>query len=463
MLVAALRTSPSRSNRLVIVVSRALATESVAGGSASHDLPPPPLPSQQQDSSPSSPLSTNANSPNTTTTNAKPRSYPHLQPRPAPSSLPSFLPSHRHPNGSNSNFHLHRLPPTFGRNQLLPVADSTRALLESIVAKFNAPIRYAFAYGSGVFEQDGYSSPQGAVTQGDGKKAPMVDFMFAVTHPEHFHSMNMQQYPAHYPLHSRLFGSTYVAGVGEFGPGVWFNAYVPMNGVVIKYGVTSVDNLCNDLLNWRTLYLAGRMHKPLRIIKDDARVRLTQQVNLTSAVRAALLTLPSTFSETQLFKTIAGISYSGDPRMILPAENRGKIGNIVHKQSGQFKELYQRLVVGLPGTHWPAHQKEIQQDTSARARSYHLRKLPHGLRVRVQQRFAGEKGISEELIKEDENTYWMKLAADEEMLHKVVREEMSRIVRGPATVQSLKGIVTAGVGKSLKYSSAKIGKWWSGS
>jgi translocator assembly and maintenance protein 41 len=205
------------------------------------------------------------------------------------------------------------------------------------------------------------------------------------------------------------------------------------------------------------------MHKPLRIIKDDARVRLTQQVNLTSAVRAALLTLPSKFSETQLFETIAGISYSGDPRMLLPAENRGKIRNIVQKQGEQFKELYQRLVVGLPGTHWPTHQKEIQQDTSPRARSHHLRKLPHGLRVRVQRRFADERGVTEEGLKEDENTYWMKLAEDEKVMEKIMRDEMSRIVRGPATVQSLKGVVTVGVGKSLKYSSAKIGKWWSSS
>lgn len=113
---------------------------------------------------------------------------------------------------------------------MLPVADSTRALLESIVAKFNAPIRYAFAYGSGVFEQDGYFD-KGAKS-GEATKAPMVDFMFAVTHPEHFHSMNMQQYPAHYPLHARLFGSSYIAKVEDLGPGVWFNAYVPMNGAV---------------------------------------------------------------------------------------------------------------------------------------------------------------------------------------------------------------------------------------
>jgi len=221
------------------------------------------------------------------------------------------------------------------------------------------------------------------------------------------------------------------------------------------------------------------MHKPLRIIKDDARVRLTQQVNLTSAVRAALLTLPDEFSETQLFERIAGISYSGDPRMLLPTENRGKVGNIVRKQGPQFKELYHRLVVGLPGVHWPVESTMIQQDVSPRARSAHLRKLPSNLLVAVKNNYS-RHGLNSEL-EADESVYWVHLAGDER-LPQVLTEgklflitssieesvdlgfsEMSRIVRYPATIQSLKGIISVGVTKSLRYSAAKIGKWWSGS
>lgn len=185
MLAAALRKRPST----LLILTRRLATESIAPGNTPNSSPPPP---------PSLPPS-------------KPRSHLYPQPRPAK--------PYRHPNNS----HLPRLPPTFGRNQLLPVADATRALLESIVAKFDAPIRYAFAYGSGVFEQDG---------RGKDAETPMLDFMFAVTHPEHFHYINMQQYPAHYPLHARVLGSSYVGRVEDLGPGVWFNAYVPMNDVV---------------------------------------------------------------------------------------------------------------------------------------------------------------------------------------------------------------------------------------
>ena len=179
------RGSPKRLY-LQLVLVRSLVTESIS--SVTPD--PPPLPLTKPSKS------------------TKPRLFPHPRPAGPP------------PRRS-------KLPPTFGQNQLLPVSQSTRALLESIVAKFDAPIRYAFAYGSGVFEQDGYANASSVET-----KTPMLDFMFAVTHPAHFHSINMQQHPNHYPLHARMLGSSYVSRIEEVGPGVWFNAYIPMKDAV---------------------------------------------------------------------------------------------------------------------------------------------------------------------------------------------------------------------------------------
>lgn len=237
---------------------------------------------------------------------------------------------------------------------------------------------------------------------------------------------------------------------------------------MIKYGVTTVDNLCSDLLNWNTLYLAGRMHKPIRIIKDDPRVRLTQQVNLTSAIRAALLTLPEKFTETELFERISGISYGGDIRMLLPAENRNKVGNIVQKQGPQFKELYYRLVTGLPGVRWENHCASIVQDTSPNARLAHLRKLPSGLL----------KGVaSPPLNVEEAAEYWARLSARPDLasliesgkltypsptfrVYRPHRKEIKHIVRYPSTIQTVKGVVSAGVGKSGRYAVDKISKWW---
>ncbi|EJC98151.1 Mmp37-domain-containing protein [Fomitiporia mediterranea MF3/22] len=377
----------------------------------------------------------------------KPTSRPRTRLHPSPRS-PSNNSTSRVGNAFAS------LPPNFGQNQLLSVPNSTRALLEEIVAQFRAPIRYAFAYGSGVFEQDGYTSMK------EEGKTPMLDFMFAVRHPDHWHSINMNQFPGHYPLHARMLGSDFVSRVQEVGPGVWFNTFVRVNDVTIKYGVTSIDNLCSDLLTWKTLYLAGRMHKPLRIIKDDARVRLTQQVNLTSALRTALLTLPQNFSERELFETITAISYDGDPRMLLPAENRSKVSNIVKKQATLFKELYQRLAVGLPGVHWSSVSGTmIEQDVSPQTRASHIKKLPATLRSKLVERYAARADIPSR--EADESAFWLKVAGDKD-LERVLRTEMRSIVRYPAFVQTAKGVVSAGLGKSIRYSGEKVGKWWRG-
>ena len=41
--------------------------------------------------------------------------------------------------------------------------------------------------------------------------------------------------------------------------------------------------------------------------------------------------------------------------------------------------------------------------------------------------------------------------------------ELHNIVRYPSTVQSLKGLISAGPVKSLRYTAEKVNKWWKGS
>jgi translocator assembly and maintenance protein 41 len=100
--------------------------------------------------------------------------------------------------------------------------------------------------------------------------------------------------------------------------------------------------------------------------------------------------------------------------MMLPAENRGKVGNIVRKQAPQFKELYHRLVVGLPGVDWPEESSTLQQDTSPHARSAHLKKLPSNLLAGVKNNFSRSSSIPPPEA-EDESAYWVRLAGDDRL------------------------------------------------
>src|SRR6185369_11389703 len=122
-----------------------------------------------------------------------------------------------------------------------------------------------------------------------------------------------------------------------------------------------------------------------KILRDDARVRLANQVNLANALRTALLLLPKEFSEKQLYLTISGISYIGqlDKREVYRAdknkcriptddtcavsglgdfrsvvgENPKKLENIVNNQMHHFRLLYGGLIDGMPNVGFVRYHK----------------------------------------------------------------------------------------------------------
>jgi hypothetical protein len=52
--------------------------------------------------------------------------------------------------------------PEFGSNQYISIDEEVKQRLKNVLNAFNAPIRYSFAYGSGVFQQKGYDPKVGA-------------------------------------------------------------------------------------------------------------------------------------------------------------------------------------------------------------------------------------------------------------------------------------------------------------
>ncbi|KAG5455778.1 MAG: mitochondrial matrix Mmp37-domain-containing protein [Olpidium bornovanus] len=134
--------------------------------------------------------------------------------------------------------------------------EPTATRLRSVVDTFRAPVRFAFAYGSGARAQKGYdpkvcscacrkmrgapsnggSLPTGAAYPPGLQAKPMTDFIFGVTHPQHWHSLNLTQNPGHYSSFGRL-GSRIVTLLQErIGAGVYFNPYVHVNGMVSRRG-----------------------------------------------------------------------------------------------------------------------------------------------------------------------------------------------------------------------------------
>lgn len=137
----------------------------------------------------------------------------------------------------------------------------------------------------------------------------------------------------------------------------------------------------------------------VKILHDDARVRLANQVNLASALRAALLLLPEEFTEIELFEEIAGLSYRGDFRMRV-GENPHKVRNIVAAQLPAFRSLYGGLIksfwksvhtIGEDFTPTEAYPfveemggiRLMRQNLAPAVRGHTASRLPIGLREKV--------------------------------------------------------------------------------
>ncbi|KAI9315808.1 mitochondrial matrix Mmp37-domain-containing protein [Zopfochytrium polystomum] len=326
--------------------------------------------------------------------------------------------------------------------------------LVKLLDHFDGPIRFAAGYGSGVLRQAGYETGSGAA-----KSPPMVDLIFGVTHPYHWHSLNMRQHRDHYSFLASAGSKTVALVQDKYGAGLYYNTHVVIDGIKIKYGVISMERLLKDLTEWETLYIAGRMQKPIKILRGDSRIKLANEVNLMNATRMALLMLPNEFSEFDFYRAIVGLSYMGDFRMTVGAENPHKIHNIIATQLPQLRSLYAPIIDALPNLavstspltpEIPAHKEDprgfnrvefdegvlMRQDDDPKARAALVRELPKGVRSRLEAIYANKSGGG--------------------------RAVVSDIIRGPAFWQSTKGLLTAGAGKSLRYMGEKLSKAFSG-
>jgi translocator assembly and maintenance protein 41 len=155
-----------------------------------------------------------------------------------------------------------------GSNSHVEINRDFEQALGQILGQFWAPIRYAFAYGSGIFGQMNISGgggtgtdwsphprPPKAVEEWQKSGAKIINFIFGVGHTQNWHSLNLTQHPSHY------------------------NAlkYLPYASAVIS---RIQDSLGAGVYLWRTLYLASRLQKPVKFLRDDPHVRLASPSEL---------------------------------------------------------------------------------------------------------------------------------------------------------------------------------------
>ncbi|XP_055342732.1 phosphatidate cytidylyltransferase, mitochondrial-like [Paramacrobiotus metropolitanus] len=303
-----------------------------------------------------------------------------------------------------------------------------------------SPVKYMFAYGSGVFRQQGHASD----------KANMLDYIVVVDDPLQWHTENLVKHSRHYSF-LRFGGPKFLTEIQRgFGAGVYFNTLVKFEDRLVKYGVVATDDLLADLRDWTTLYISGRLHKPVLTVQDtaDSSFRQAMLDNLRSAVRTASLLLPDAFTDEELFLRIANLSYAGDFRMIF-GEDKNKVRNIVLPHLDKFHEIYRPILKEEQYIDASANYRTFQQDCSPKTKLLLLGLLPRNLKERViRDRFRDNRNKDVSIILED-----LAHSAD---CSKIVDKGCRQIVSYSSWWQSVKGIFTAGIIKSVRYSATKV-------
>lgn len=284
----------------------------------------------------------------------------------------------------------------------------------------------------------------------------MLDFVFAVDDPVTWHTMNLMQNRKHYSV-LKFLGPRKISRIQEeHGAGVYYNTLVPVDGRIMKYGVISTDSLIDDLLHWKTMYIAGRLHKPVKILVqgENGKMRAALVGNLKSAVTASFLMLPESFSEEDLLLQIAGLSYAGDFRMVI-GEDRSKVANIVKENVQHFRILYNNILQECPQVVYKPQQGKLEVDKSPEGQFVQLMALPRTLQQRITRLVdpPGKNRDVEEIL--------LQVAQDPDC-GSVVQQGISSIVKSSSITQTAKGIATAGLLKSLSYSTKKLQKMWKG-
>lgn len=297
---------------------------------------------------------------------------------------------------------------------LLQSKSSLRDRLESTLPLDD--VVYAFGYGSGVFSQGTNDA-----------EFKVVDVILVVRDSLAFHRANLALNPSHYFVKSarwcRWIQEHSLQTPWLTNPRLYFNV-TP----TLKYGVVSLDHLQDDLMHWKYLYIAGRLHKPtVRILETPASnvTELQEQHNLPTALAAALLLQDESdhADPSMLFGQIAALSYTGDPRVAAGAEDPDKIAKLVENQ-GRWKRLYEPI------------------------RREHFSSL-----VSDQWEWESQNPLARRELQE--RLPWTSYCGDSRA---GLTRKLSSIVGPAARYQSMKGFVTAGPRTSLQYAYRKLSK-----
>ena len=277
----------------------------------------------------------------------------------------------------------------------------------------------SFGYGSGIFKQSGYTS----------KDKPQLDLIIVVDNLKKWHLENMKINKKDYSFIGKLFFKYAKISKLKGNTGITYVSNIKENGNIYKYGTIEKKDLLEYLENWNSFYLPGRFQKIVYPINSNEELDKKIEENRRNALLlAAFLNNKEETTKKDIFVTLCGLSYLGDTRMKF-AENPRKVLNIVEGSYDEFIKIYEfdNKYFNLDNDKVIVDFDNIKKD---------LKLLPSGL----------INYLGKDINKEDD------------IIRKKILSYFTQLNKKESSKQTIKGIYTNGICRSLIYASKKVMK-----
>lgn len=283
-----------------------------------------------------------------------------------------------------------------------------------------------YAYGSGAIKQPGYEE----------KDKKQYDLIIVVDDIEKWHKENLRKTPEMYSWTAKNYFQMASKEKQKWGTPICFITYVKVFNQEFKLGIVEKNDVIEDLKNWNSFLLAGRFQKEMLPIQEDEEVKEANELNRNNAMTIALLTLEKeTATKEEVCKNLFQLSYYGEFRNSVGAENPNKVNNLVRGSFNYFIKNYSFL------------DKVKENADGTITRNYttllnHIKELPDDLKIRLYQIIDGSNDYEE-----------MKKVIRKEIIHYFEEKNKSSSFK-----QAVKGVLTTGVINSIQYAKSKFEK-----
>lgn len=282
------------------------------------------------------------------------------------------------------------------------------------------------AYGSSIGYQEGYKANE--------KK--QVDLIVVVDDIKKFYQENLKMNKYMYGLTPRFYFKHAKSSTLRKAAGICYTTDIKYGIDSYKMGVIEKEDVLDDLLNWKTFYIAGRFQKEMYTAKADKEIEKANEKNKRNALTIALILLEDEKPTLlRLYETICSLSYMGDSRKSFKAEDPRKIQKLASGSKDHFDREFTKktdmFTVNKDETIVIDYKKVLKE----------IEELPENLKEKIVDSIDG-KVVIEKLPE----------------IRNAIREYLTNIIKKSSMGQTKKGLLTTGPKRSLSYALAKLKK-----